>query len=138
MPLAFPGNALARGFDTQFMCGDSLLVAPIVREGGEVDIALPPGGWYDLNTRQRLAGARVVRFKATLDQFPVFGREGFALPLGRAVQHTGEIDASRPLERLWVFGKPTQRLEGLAQAAIDDADGAFAVRAEPGVTVETF
>ncbi len=138
MPLAFPGNALARDFDTQFMCGDSLLVAPIVREGGEVDIALPPGGWYDLNTRQRLAGARVVRFKATLDQFPVFGREGFALPLGRAVQHTGEIDASRPLERLWVFGKPTRRLEGFAQATVDDADGAFAVRAEPGVTVETF
>ena len=44
MPLAFPGNALVRDFETQFMCGDALLVAPIVREGGEVEIALPPGG----------------------------------------------------------------------------------------------
>ena len=46
------------------MCGDALLVAPIVREGGEVEIALPPGGWYDLNTRQRYrrpAGAALPR-----------------------------------------------------------------------------
>ncbi len=76
MPLAFPGNALVRGFDTQFMCGDALLVAPIIGPDAEVEIALPPGGWYDLNSRQRIAGSRVLRFRATLDQFPVFGREG--------------------------------------------------------------
>ena len=69
-----------------------LLVAPIIAAGGEVDVALPPGAWYDLNSRQRVAGGRVVRYKATLDRFPVFGREGYALPLGRAVQHTGEIE----------------------------------------------
>jgi alpha-D-xyloside xylohydrolase len=138
MPLAFPGNALVRGYDTQFMCGDALLVAPIVQEGGEVDIALPPGGWYDLNTRQRIGGARAVRLKAALEQFPVFGREGYALPLGRAVQHTGEIDASRPLERVWLFGKPSQPLAGYAQVAIDAVDGAFDVRADPDVIVESF
>ncbi len=96
MPLAFPGNALVRDFDTQFMCGDTLLVAPILRDGGDVEIALPPGNWYDLNTRQRFAGRQVIRYRAKLDQFPVFGREGHALPLGRAVQHTGEIDSANP------------------------------------------
>jgi alpha-D-xyloside xylohydrolase len=136
MPLAFPGNALVRGYDTQFMCGDAVLVAPIVQEGGEIEIALPPGGWYDLNTRARIAGGRIVRYKATLDQFPVFGREGYTLPLGRAVQHTGEIDRERPIERLWVFGKPTQPLEGYAQVAIDGADGAFEIRVAEGVAVE--
>ena len=119
MPLAFPGNALVRDFETQFMCGDALLVAPIVREGGDVEIALPPGGWYDLNTRQRIAGRQVLRYRAKLDQFPVFAREGYALPLGRAVQHTGEIDAAHPLELLWVFGKPAAALAGFAQARID-------------------
>ena len=104
MPLAFPGSALVRDFETQFMCGDALLVAPIVREGGDVDVALPPGFWYDLNTRQRFAGRQVLRYRAKLDQFPVFAREGYALPLGRAVQHTGEIDATHPVELRWVFG----------------------------------
>ena len=71
-----------RDFETQFMCGDALLVAPILREGGDVEIALPPGNWYDLNTRQRYAGRQVIRYRAKLDQFPVFGREGRVLPLG--------------------------------------------------------
>jgi alpha-D-xyloside xylohydrolase len=139
MALAFPANSLARGYETQFMCGDTLLVAPIVRDGGEVEVALPPGAWYDLNSRQRVPGQRVLRYKAALDQFPVFGREGHVLPLGRAVQHTGEIDAARPLEQLWVFGRPTRPLEGFAQAkAVAGADGAYAIRAAPEVTVELF
>ena len=137
MPLAFPGNALVREFDTQFMCGDALLITPIVREGGAVDIALPPGGWYDLNTRQRIAGRQVLHYRAKLDQFPVFAREGYALPLGRAVQHTGEIDAARPLEMLWVFGKPTMELAGFVQARIDATGGeALAIRVAPGVKTE--
>src|SRR4029079_4285153 len=137
MALAFPDSRLARVLETQFMCGDALLIAPIVREGGEVDIALPPGGWYDLNTRQRVAGRQLLRYRAKLDQFPVFAREGYALPLGRAVQHTGEIDAARPLELLWVFGKPTTELAVFVQARIDAAgDGALAIRVAPGMKTE--
>ena len=106
MPLAFPGNALVRDFDTQFMCGDALLVAPIVREGGEVDIALPPGGWYDLNTRQRIAGRQVLHYRAKLDQFPVFAPRRLraaARPRGPAYRRDRR---GAPLELLWVFGKP--------------------------------
>jgi len=139
MALAFPKSALLRGHETQFMCGDALFVAPIIKEGGEVEIALPPGAWYDLNSRQRLPGHRVLRYKASLDQFPVFGREGAALPLGRAVQHTGEIDRANPLEQLWVFGKPTRPLMGFAQAKIEAGkDGSYAIRATPNVKVELF
>ncbi len=139
MPLAFPGNAQLRGFETQFMCGDALLVAPIVAPGGEVEIALPPGAWFDLNSRQRFPGHRVLRYRAAPDQFPVFGREGHALPLGRAVQHTGEIDQAAPLEGLWVFGKPACSLTGWTQAVISaGTDGAFGVEATADVKVELF
>ena len=139
MPLAFPGNALVRNFETQFMCGDALLVAPIVREGGEVEIALPPGGWFDLNTRQRLAGRQVIRYRAKLDQFPAFAREGYALPLGHAVQHTGEIDHARPLELLWIFGRPTAPLTGFTQARIDfGGDDVYTVRVAHGVRTEVW
>jgi alpha-D-xyloside xylohydrolase len=139
MPLAFPGNAQVQRFDTQFLCGDALLVAPIVQAGGDIEIALPPGAWYDLNTRRRFAGRQVLRYHVKLEQFPVFGREGYALPLGRAVQHTGEIDATAPLEALWVFGKPEHPLAGYAQAAIEAAaDGRHVVRAAAGVAVDVF
>lgn len=139
MPLAFPHNALLRGYETQFMCGDALLVAPIVRAGGEVEVALPPGNWFDLNTRQRLAGRQLLRYRAKPDQFPVFGREGHVLPLGRAVQHTDEIDATTPLELAWIFGKPALPLPGFAQVAVSaNGDDSFAVRVAPGVRAEIF
>jgi alpha-D-xyloside xylohydrolase len=139
MALAFPGNALLRAYETQFMCGDALLVAPIVGPAGEVEVALPPGAWYDLNSRQRFPGLRVLRYRATLDQFPVFGREGHALPLGPAVQHTGEIDLLRPLDALWVFGAPSETLAGFVQVAIGaGADGAMVIDAVPELAVEIF
>jgi alpha-D-xyloside xylohydrolase len=139
MPLAFPDSRLTRDFETQFMCGDALLVAPIVREGGEVDVALPPGAWYDLNSRARYPGSQVLRYAARLDQFPVFGREGCALPLGRAVQHTGEINRENPLELLWLFGKPAQPLEGFRQVRIEnDRNGTRIVRATLNVDVQVF
>jgi alpha-D-xyloside xylohydrolase len=139
MPLAFPGSAIARRAETQFMCGEALLVAPILAPGGEVEIALPPGGWYDLNSRQRFAGPRLLRYRANLDQFPVFGREGYALPLGPAVAHTGEFDVIFPLDTLWVFGRPTQPLTGFGQAAIGAAaDGTLRIDAAPELAVECF
>ena len=103
-----------------------LLVAPIVQPNGEVEIALPPGAWFDLNTRRQFAGRQVLRYQAKLDQFPLFGREGHALPLGRNVQHTGEIDAAAPLDALWIFGKPATSLEGFEQAdpGLDGLDAA--------------
>jgi len=135
MPLAFPRDPLTRGYDTQFMCGDALLVAPVTSPGGEVEIALPPGAWHDLNTRERIAGGMVIRYRTPIDQFPAFGREGFALPLGRAVQHTGEINLERPLEQVWLFGKPDRRLEGFSQLRIAAAGQAFAVHAAEGLRI---
>jgi alpha-D-xyloside xylohydrolase len=138
MPLAFPTNALTRGYETQFMCGDALLIAPIVTAGGEVDVALPPGAWYDLASRQRLAGRQVIRYRATLDKFPVFGREGYALPLGPVVQHTGELNAKKPLASLYLFGKPAHALDGLTQVKIAVAENGVTVSAAPEVKVEAF
>jgi alpha-glucosidase (family GH31 glycosyl hydrolase) len=104
-----------------------------------VDIALPPGAWYDLNTRARYPGSQVLRYAARLDQFPVFGREGCALPLGRAVQHTGEINRENPLELLWLFGKPSQPLDGYRQVRIEnDRSGTSVVRATLNVDVQVF
>lgn len=138
MALAFPGNALTRSYETQFMCGDALLVAPIIAQGGEVEIALPPGGWYDLASRQRVAGRQIVRYRASLDRFPVFGREGFALPLGRSVSRSDEISAQRPLETLWLFGKPAHSLLDFSQVRVAVDNGSSTVATDPSVKVEAF
>ena len=56
----------------------------------------------------------------------------------RVGHHTVEIDLARPLDTLYVFGKPTQPLDGFAQAGIA-LDGSLpTVTADPGVKVEIF
>lgn len=104
MPLVFPADRAARAFPHQFLCGDALLVAPILRPGGDAEIWLPNGGWTDLFTGERLAGPRELHMRGLpLDRLPVFGRAGQALPLGRIVQHTGEIDQANPIDRVVYF-----------------------------------
>jgi hypothetical protein len=69
----------------------------------------------------------------------VFGREGHVLPLGPAVQHTGEIDPAHPLQQLWLFGRPARPLEGFAQAKVDlAADGSPTVAVVEGIEVVAF
>jgi alpha-D-xyloside xylohydrolase len=107
MALAFPEDRAARAFETQFCCGPALLVAPVTRPGGEAELWLPEGAWWDLFTAERHEGGRVLRLRdIPLDRLPVFGREGHALPLGRAVQRAADIDWNDPAEEVLLFGPP--------------------------------
>lgn len=107
MALAFPHDRIAHGFDTQYMFGNNLLVAPIVAPGGSVDIWLPEGLWYDVWTGEPYEGAGLLTIDdVPLDRIPVFGRDGTVLPLGPVVQHTGEINPKRPIDEYWIFGQP--------------------------------
>ena len=44
---------------------------------------------------------------AKLEVIGCVGRAGHALPLGHAVQHTGEIDPANPIAAVLTFGTPT-------------------------------
>ncbi len=80
----------------------------------------------------------MIRYRATLDKFPVFGREGYVLPLGPVVQHTGELRAAAPLAALYLFGKPTQSLDGYTQARIVLGEERTTVAIAESMKVETF
>ncbi len=108
MPLAFPHDRLARSFEGQYLFGDALLVAPIIQPGGSVEVYFPAGqAWYDLDTNERIEGGQIRTISKSIEQLPAWGREGHMLCLGRAVQHTGEIDLASPVEEVRVFGVPT-------------------------------
>jgi alpha-D-xyloside xylohydrolase len=91
MPLAFPGEPESFAFDTQFMFGPQLMVAPIIRPGGQVRLYLPHGQWRDFISGERFEGGRVLELSYPLESFPVFARAETEIPLGPAVQHTGEL-----------------------------------------------
>lgn len=110
MALAFPDDRPARSFETQYLFGDALLFAPIVAPGGETLVYLPAGeSWIDLQSGQTILGGSTRVVKRALNGFALFGREGHVLCLGRAVQHTGEIDFDSPIEEAWLFGVPVHQ-----------------------------
>ncbi|WP_442596209.1 glycoside hydrolase family 31 protein [Parapusillimonas sp. JC17] len=107
MALCFPGDTLAQAWDTQYMLGPALLVAPVLKPGKEAQVYLPQGdAWWDLNTGWRYEGGATLTVQAELDTLPIFGREGHMLCLGPTVQHSGEFNSARILDEVWMFGMP--------------------------------
>jgi alpha-D-xyloside xylohydrolase len=108
MALAFPDQPEAFGFDTQYMLGPDLLVAPILAPGGTVRVYLPPGRWHRFPAGPAYEGGRSLMLRLSLAEFPVFARGGAAIPLGPAVQHTGELTGRAAVETVLEFAGPAQ------------------------------
>jgi alpha-D-xyloside xylohydrolase len=107
MAQAYPDDPDAHVWDTQYLLGPALLVAPVMQPGGETEVYLPKGdAWWDLSTGWRYEGGTRWTVRPGLDALPVFGREGHMLCLGPLAQHTGEINSARILEEVWMFGMP--------------------------------
>ena len=64
------------------MLGDSLLVAPVLREDGRVDYYLPKGKWAHLLTGETVEGGNWCRDKYDFFSLPLFVRENTILATG--------------------------------------------------------
>jgi len=89
--LDYPDDPTGVSQETEFLFGDDLLVAPIVR-GGETEreVYLPRGVWYDFWTTRRYAGPSTVMVDAPLDHIPVFVRGGAIVPTQQVVEYTDQ------------------------------------------------
>jgi len=107
MALAFPADPLAHAWDTQYLLGPALLVAPMLHPGAQTTVYLPQGSaWWDLRTGWRYEGGTTLSMDVGLDALPVFGREGHMLCLGLPARHTDEFNTARLLDEVWMFGMP--------------------------------
>jgi alpha-D-xyloside xylohydrolase len=135
MCLAFAHDRLAWPFEEQFLCGDCLLIAPVKRPGGAVDVYLPRGDdWIDLDSGARHAGGTLLRMQVALDTLPHFGRVGYALPLGTQVRRADDIDWSAPLDEAWLFGPQKVERRGFAQLRYGRQDESLHVECTGGRT----
>jgi alpha-D-xyloside xylohydrolase len=82
MMLEFPEDPGCRSLDLQYMLGGSLLVAPVFREDGEVEVYLPPGRWTHLLSGEEVAGGAWRRERHGFLSLPLYVRAGTLLALG--------------------------------------------------------
>ncbi|MBC1376823.1 glycoside hydrolase family 31 protein, partial [Listeria sp. FSL L7-1699] len=75
----------------QFMLGENILVAPIVREGQVKRLVrLPKGTWFNYWTKEQVEGGDYIIADAPIDVMPIYIKAGTILPLGTSVQNTKE------------------------------------------------
>ncbi|MDT8429414.1 MAG: glycoside hydrolase family 31 protein [Pseudomonadales bacterium] len=104
MVLAFPDNPEAWAFETQFMFGENLLVAPCLSPGGHVRCYLPPGDWYRFPEGEFFAGGRCHDMQLTLEQMAVFAPQGASIPVTDLVMYTAALPDPIPCAH-WVAGE---------------------------------
>lgn len=82
MVLEFPSDPACRTLDRQYMLGDSLLVAPVMREDGAVEYYLPEGRWTHLLDGRVQEGGHWLRESYDFFSLPLWVRENTLLPWG--------------------------------------------------------
>lgn len=117
---AFQDDPACYGEGVDFMLGDALLVANVVRPGQrERSVYLPVGErFYDLATRQAYEGGQTITVPVDLATIPVFLRGGAILPL-----------ATHQMDNL-----ATQHPEGLRLVCAPDRDGEIVLYEDDGLT----
>ncbi|MGN0322633.1 MAG: alpha-xylosidase [Oliverpabstia sp.] len=82
MFVEFPEDRACEPLDKQYMLGDSLLVAPIFKESGEVEYYLPEGTWYNLLTGKKVQGGRWQKEVHDYQSMPLLVRPNSILAVG--------------------------------------------------------
>ncbi|WP_445505515.1 glycoside hydrolase family 31 protein [Niallia sp. 03091] len=84
--------------DDQYLFGDSLMIAPVVKQGETSrSVYLPSGAkWIDYWTGEEFEGGQTIHKKADLATLPIYVKQDSIIPRRDVQQHTGE----KPLTNL--------------------------------------
>ncbi len=92
LEMDFPSDPRVRSIATEYMFGPAFLVSPVYRyRARRWRVYLPAGvNWYDFFTNRVYRGGKNVTVAAPLARLPLFVRAGSIVPVGPAIQYTGE------------------------------------------------
>ena len=94
----FAGDRQAMDVGDQFLFGPAILVNPVTDPGATSRrLYLPKARWYDFWSGAPVEGGRSIEADAPLERIPLYVRAGSILPLGPAIEYTGE-KAADPIE----------------------------------------
>jgi len=116
--LNYQDDASTYNLDDQFMIGNDLLVAPIVKpDVTQRLVYLPKGVWYDYWTNKKYEGGSMIRVDAPLETVPMFVRGGAIIPFGPEMNYVGE----KPVDPITFAIYPDEK--GSASTALYEDDG---------------
>jgi alpha-glucosidase len=89
--LDYPDDAIAVGTEDEFLLGDDMLVAPVLKDG-EISrsVYLPKGEWFDFWSTRCYNGPTQLQVDAPLDRVPLFVRGGSIIPTQQVVEYTDQ------------------------------------------------
>lgn len=107
--LDYPDDSTAIAQEEEFLLGDDLLVAPVVKDGEWTwPVYLPKGEWFDFWSDRRYEGPASVTVDAPLDRIPLFVRGGAIIPTRQLVQYTGEAPINPLTFEIYPDGNSTR------------------------------
>jgi alpha-glucosidase len=105
----YPDDPHSVAQDAEFLFGDDLLVAPVVKDGEwEWQVYLPKGKWFDFWSDRVCKGPRFVTVRAPLARVPIFVRGGAIIPTQQLVQYTGEAPIDPLTVEIYPDGNSTR------------------------------
>lgn len=116
MVLEFQKDHCCEDIDRQYMLGDSIMVAPVFTESGDVDYYLPEGKWTHIFSNKKYEGGHWLRENYDFFSLPLMARENSIIAIGNNNQ-TPEYDYSQGLT-LNIF-----ELSGTAETEVCDMKG---------------
>lgn len=82
MVMEFTEDRCCDDIDRQYMLGDSLMVAPVFTEEGDVEYYLPQGTWTNFLSNQVVEGGRWQTENHDFFSLPLMARENSIIPVG--------------------------------------------------------
>lgn len=82
MVMEFTNDRCCDDIDRQYMLGDSLMVAPVFKENGDVDYYLPFGTWTNILNNKTVEGGRWITENHDFFSLPLMARENSIIPIG--------------------------------------------------------
>jgi hypothetical protein len=119
--LQYPDDPGSWEVEDEFLLGDRLLVAPVIRRDARDRVVyFPPGEWVDYWTGETHEGPDSDSIASPLDNVPLFVRSGSILPtldmpvdtLASAPENSGVVDGDEALStlRLTMYGQGEDRM----------------------------
>ena len=118
MWVEFPLDEATFALESQYMVGDSLLVAPVLDASAtSVGVYFPDGFWYDTHDNSVFSGPSTETISAPPEKIPVYQRGGTIVPRKERVRRSSALMRQDPYTLVVAVGK-----EGTAKGTlyIDD------------------